>query len=70
MKRADFEWIKSKTNSLPIEANFIDCIENEEEYAKAQALMNEMIEVYLEYRRLIQLASISLMRFEESGDVR
>lgn len=68
MKRADFEWVKSKTNSLPSEEIFIDYIKDEDEHAKAQTLMDEMIEIYLEYKRLIQTISVSLMRFEESGD--
>jgi HTH-type transcriptional regulator/antitoxin HigA len=68
MNVANFAVVKDKAKSLFAEAEFISHIRNEDDYAQALALMDELIESYDEYRPLIEVLSSSIERWEDSAD--
>jgi HTH-type transcriptional regulator/antitoxin HigA len=68
MSIENFALIKDKAKSLFAEAAFIGHIYNEDDYAQALALMDELIESYDEYRPLIEVLSSSIERWESTAD--
>lgn len=68
MNTANFALVKDTAKSLFAEAGFISHIQNEDDYAQALALMDELIESYDEYRPLIEVLSVSIERWEDSAD--
>ena len=68
MNIANFALVKDKAKSLFAEAGFISHIRDEDDYAQALTLMDELIESYDEYRPLIEVLSSSIERWEESAD--
>jgi HTH-type transcriptional regulator / antitoxin HigA len=68
MNIANFALIKDTAKSLFAEAGFISHISDEDDYAQALALMDELVESYDEYRPLIEVLSSSIERWEDSAD--
>lgn len=68
MSSANFALVKDKAKSLFAEAGFISHIRDEDDYAQALALMDELIESYDEYSPLIEVLSTSIARWEDSAD--
>mgnify|MGYP000588166179 CR=1 FL=1 len=60
--------LKEQANSLFSSAGFITHIHNEEDYALALELMDELIEDYDEQKPLIDILSLSIERWEEQSD--
>jgi len=68
MNIANFALVKDIAKSLFAEAGFISHIRDEDDYAQALALMDELIESYDEYRPLIDVLSSSIERWEDGAD--
>lgn len=60
---------KNVTDLLEEQASFRMDITNEDEYEKAQALMDELLDIYNNQRVLIEMISRSIERYENSSDV-
>jgi len=60
--------VKDIAKSLFAEAGFISHIRDEDDYAQALALMDELIESYDEYRPLIDVLSSSIEQWEDGAD--
>ena len=63
----EFAAIKEKARDLFLEAGFIGYIKNEEEYERALALMDELIEDYDNQRSLIEVLSVTIERWENTS---
>jgi HTH-type transcriptional regulator/antitoxin HigA len=68
MNSVNFALVKDKAKSLFAQAGFISHIRDEDDYAQALALMDELIESYDEYRPLIEVLSTSIAHWENSAD--
>jgi HTH-type transcriptional regulator/antitoxin HigA len=68
MNIANFALVKDIAKSLFAEAGFISHIRDEDDYAQALALMDELIESYDEYRPLIDVLSSSIEQWEDGAD--
>lgn len=63
-----FEQIILKANELFTQAAYIGEVHNETEYQQALALMDELIEDYDKQRRLIEILSASIERWENTAE--
>ncbi len=63
-----FAVIKEKAHALFEEAGFISQIANDDDYAQARALMDDLIENYEVNRPLIEVLARSIERWEDSSD--
>lgn len=68
MNGVNFALVKDKAKSLFAEAGFIGHIRDENDYAQALALMDELIESYDEYLPLIEVLSTSIARWEDGSE--
>jgi HTH-type transcriptional regulator/antitoxin HigA len=63
-----FAAIKENARALFDEAGFISHIANEDDYAQALALMDELVEDYEVNRQLIEILARSIERWENESD--
>ena len=63
----NFTTVKEKALDFFSEASFISHIYNENEYAQALALMEELIEDYDQYHFLIDILATSIERWEDES---
>lgn len=59
-----FAAVKEKARDLFLEAGFIGHIDNDEQYAQALALMDELVEDYDNQRLLIEVLATTIERWE------
>lgn len=64
----NFAVVKEKAHELFAEASFISHIDNEADYQKALALMDELIEDYDACRPLVEVLSMTIERWESSAE--
>ena len=60
--------IKEKAHELFEQAHFITHIDNEGDYTKALALMNELIDDYDHNKPLIEVLSLSIEKWEDQSE--
>lgn len=63
-----FTAIKKKAQALFKEASFISQIRNEDDYERALALMDDLVEDYENQKQLIEVLSVSIEHWENSSD--
>ena len=63
-----FKTIKKKAQALFMEASFISQIRNEDDYERALALMDDLVEDYENQKQLIEVLSVSIEHWENSSD--
>ena len=64
----NFSAIKSKAIDFFNEAGFVGHIQNESDYEKALALMDDLVEDYDTYRPLIDVLAASIARWEDESE--
>ena len=64
----NFANVKAKAVDFFSEASFVGHINDEAEYEKALALMDELIEDYDRYRSLIAVLSASIEKWENESE--